>query len=110
MNLGILLAQRGDNDGARAAYQRAIDSGDGEMAPRAALALGTMAAQDGDAAAARAALQKAIDSGHPEAMPWAAYNLGVLLAGQDDFELPRRHSSSLPRAATQRQPARRPRS
>ena len=64
--------------GARAAYQRAVDSGHPDQAPRAAGALGDLLWQQGDVAGARAAYQKAIASGHPEAAAMAAHSLRSL--------------------------------
>ena len=79
-NLGLQLAEQGDVAGARAAYQRAIDSGHVEWGPLAALNLGLLLDVQGDVAGARAAYQRAIDSGHAEWATMAAVNLGVLLA------------------------------
>jgi len=59
-------------EGARAAYQQAIDSGDPDAAPGAALSLGNLLADQGDVEGARAAYQQAIDSGDPEASALAA--------------------------------------
>jgi len=50
-----LLAGQGDADGAKAAYQRAIDSGHADAAPMAARNLGVLPEGQGDADAARAA-------------------------------------------------------
>src|SRR5919197_661610 len=47
-NLGVLLAGQGDAEGARAAYQRAIDSGHVDTAPMAAVHLGVLLAAQGD--------------------------------------------------------------
>ena len=82
--LGLRLAKQGDFSGARAAFQRAIDSGDAEAAPTAANNLGWLFAMRQDVAGARAAYQRAIDSGHAEAAPTAAVNLGWLLDEQGD--------------------------
>ena len=67
VNLGVLLAEQGDVEGARAAYQRAIDSGHPEQAPAAMVSLGVLLNEQGDVEGARAAFQRAIDSGHPDA-------------------------------------------
>jgi hypothetical protein len=48
--LGVLLAEQGDVAGARAAYQRAIDSGHAEWALRAAVDLGVLVAKQRDVA------------------------------------------------------------
>ena len=82
--LGELLAEQGDVEGARAAYQQAIDSGDPDAGPSAASRLGWLLEQQGDVAGARAAYQQAIDSGHPREAPYAAVNLGPLLAKEGD--------------------------
>ena len=73
-------------DGARAAYQQAIDSGHADAAPMAAVNLGELLAEQGDADGAKAAYQQAIDSGHADAAPTAAVNLGELLAEQGDAD------------------------
>jgi tetratricopeptide (TPR) repeat protein len=83
-NLGVLLGLMGDADGAREAYQRAIESNDEAIRVVASFNLGGLLDEQGDVAGAGAAYQAAIDSGHPEWAPKAAFNLGVLLAGQGD--------------------------
>jgi Tfp pilus assembly protein PilF len=85
-NLGVLLAEQGDVEGARAAFQQAIASGHPDEAPRAARNLGLLLAEQGDLEGARAALQQAIASGHPDEGPRAARNLGLLRAEQGDLE------------------------
>jgi Tfp pilus assembly protein PilF len=85
-NLGLLLAEQGDVDGARAAFQQAIASGHPDEAPRAARNLGITLAEQGDVEGARAAFQQAVASGHPGEAPRAARNLGLLLAEQGDVE------------------------
>ncbi len=47
VNLGILLEEEGDKDGARVAYQLAIDSGYHEYAPMAAFKLGLLLEEEG---------------------------------------------------------------
>jgi Flp pilus assembly protein TadD len=42
VNLGLLLEDRGDTEGARTAYRRAIDSGHPDAAPMAARNLGVL--------------------------------------------------------------------
>jgi hypothetical protein len=80
-----LLAGRGDIGRAAAAHQLAIDSGNREEAPNAALFLGLLRAGQGDPVEAAAAYQLAIDSGHADAAPMAARKLGVLgTAGRPD--------------------------
>ena len=85
-DLGFLLKQQGDVEGARRAFQQAIDSGHTHQAPRAAAQLGVLLAEQGDVEGARRAFQQAIDSGHAEAAGVAAANLGGLLAEQGDVE------------------------
>jgi len=84
--LGLLLQEQGDADGARAAYQQAIDSGHADYVPRAAFGLGVLLQEQGDAAGARAAYQQAIGSGHSDVAPVAARNLARLLAEQGDTD------------------------
>src|SRR3954454_21235469 len=79
-NLGLLLAEHGDVEGARAAYQRAIDTGHPDQAPAAMNNLGLMLAEHGNVEGARAAFQRAIDTGHPDQAPIAMNNLGVVQA------------------------------
>jgi tetratricopeptide (TPR) repeat protein len=83
-DLGIQLAKKGNIAGARAAFQRAIDSGDPESAPMAAVHLGSLLAEQNDVVGAWSAYQVAIDSGHRESTAKAGVNLGVLLAEQND--------------------------
>jgi Flp pilus assembly protein TadD len=82
--LGQRLQEHGNWEGARAAYQKAIDSGHPDYASGAANNLGVLLARWGDEAGARAAFQKAIDSDHPRYASEAANNLGVLLNKSGD--------------------------
>ena len=59
--VGRLLARRGDIGRAAAAYQLAIDSGNREEAPKAALFLGGLRAGQGDPVGAAAAYQLAAE-------------------------------------------------
>lgn len=86
VDVGVILASRGDAAGARAAYQHAIDSGHPEASPKAANNLGALLDQNGDVEGARVAYQRAIDAGHPEVSPTAAYSLGGLLEEAGDVE------------------------
>src|SRR5215203_3235668 len=90
VGLGILLAEAGDLDGARAAYRQAIDSGPPTVAPMAAVVLGDLLIEAGDHEGAIAAYKRAIDSGHPEQAPKAAVNLGIQLAKRGDRDGARR--------------------
>jgi len=84
--LGVLLGEQGDVEGAKAAYQRAIDSGHTAQTPLAALGLGGLLKEQGDVEGAKVAYQRAIDSGHADAAPMAALVLGLLLGEQGDVE------------------------
>jgi hypothetical protein len=80
--------------GAKAAYQRAIESGHADAAPVAAFNLGLLLEQQGDGAGAKAAYQQTIDSGHAELAPRAAVSLGVLLEQhRGTWRVPRRPTS-----------------
>ena len=48
VNLGQTLSEQGDVEGARSAYQQAIDSGDPEHAPAAAFQLGILLGRNDD--------------------------------------------------------------
>jgi tetratricopeptide (TPR) repeat protein len=76
----------GQPEVAREAWSKAIDSGDADMAPAAAVGLGRLLAEQGDGDGAKAAYQQAIDSGHADAVPIAAVSLGNLLAKQGDAD------------------------
>jgi predicted negative regulator of RcsB-dependent stress response len=80
------LQSKGQVEAARAAYERAMESGMPEQAARAASSLGTLLAEQGDVVGARAAFEQAIDSGQREWAPHAAVELGRLLVGQGDVE------------------------
>jgi TolA-binding protein len=84
-NLGLLLQEQSDLEGAKAAYQQAIASGDTEIAPRAVAFMGTLLREQGDVEGAKAAYQEAIASGQAYYAPVAAFNLGVLLKEQGDL-------------------------
>jgi Tfp pilus assembly protein PilF len=85
-NLGVLLAEQGDVEGASTAFQQAIASGHPDEAPRAARNLGLLLAAQGDVDGARAALGQAIASGHHDHAPMAARSLGDLLLRHDDVQ------------------------
>ena len=86
LNVGLMLANRQDMEGARSAFQLAIFSGHADHAPHAAFNLGILLAEQGDMEGARAAYQRVIDSGHVDHAPHAAFNLGILLAERGDVE------------------------
>src|SRR5271170_1537780 len=79
VNLGVQLRRWGETGAAKAAYQRAIDSGDQDVVPVAAFNLGVLLRDLGDTEGAKAAYHRAIGSGHAEAAPLAALNLAFLL-------------------------------
>lgn len=76
-NLGVVLKDQGDLEGARAAYQQAIDTGDPKAAPAAMVNLGALLVKRGDLDGARAAFEQAIDTGHRDQAPKAMVGAGV---------------------------------
>jgi tetratricopeptide (TPR) repeat protein len=84
--LGVSLEEQGDVEGAKDAYKQAIDSGDEDAAPKAAVNLGNLLFDQRDMQGARAAYERAIDSGHADAAPQAAFILAILLQEQGDIE------------------------
>ncbi|MED7928063.1 tetratricopeptide repeat protein [Nonomuraea sp. LP-02] len=86
VNLGAMLLQQGDIDGAQEAYQVAIDSDHPDAMPAAAVNLGNLLKQEGGPGDAQAAYRFAMVSGHPDAVPQAAVNLGNLLKQEGDVE------------------------
>ncbi|MEU4540282.1 tetratricopeptide repeat protein, partial [Streptosporangium sp. NPDC023825] len=83
-NLGVLLDEQGDPQGAQEAYQLAINSDHPDHAPQAAFNLGFLLDEQGDPQGAQEAYQLAINSSHPDQAPKAAINLGNLLYEQGD--------------------------
>jgi tetratricopeptide (TPR) repeat protein len=77
VNLGVLLA-RHDDPGQVAWFALAVDTGDSEIAPLAALYLASWYQEQGDLERTRDAYQQAIAHEHPDASPRAAYLLGRL--------------------------------
>jgi Flp pilus assembly protein TadD len=86
--------------GARAAYQRAIDSGHPDVAPRAARNLGLLLQAQGDVQGAREAYQRAIDSGHADEAPRAARSLRTLSANERTRTARKRQRESLDLSST----------
>jgi tetratricopeptide (TPR) repeat protein len=86
LELGILLAQDGDADGARAAYHQAVEFGHTSTAPSPMVRLALAMTRHADMETAQAAFQSALDSGHPPAVAVASFGLGNMLAEQGDSQ------------------------
>jgi Flp pilus assembly protein TadD len=86
----LLLKEQADVDGARAAFQVAVDSGHPDAAPKAAVGLGLLLAKQGDVDGARAAYQLAVDSGHSDMAPMAMHRLRLLNASSAAWRRPGR--------------------
>jgi tetratricopeptide (TPR) repeat protein len=86
IRLGVAMKIQKDAAQARAAWQSAIDSGNPDHAPEAALLLAQMLAGEGDLLAARTAYQQVIDSGHPDYADEAAEDLAELLDGGEEVQ------------------------
>jgi tetratricopeptide (TPR) repeat protein len=84
IELGNSLRAAGDVEGARQAYQRAIDSGDLHAVPAGEWATGALLLDTGDVAGACAAFRRAISSGHPAWSVRAALNLAEALEDSGD--------------------------
>jgi tetratricopeptide (TPR) repeat protein len=84
IELGNSLRAEGDLEGARQAYQRAIDSGDLHAVPAGEWSTGVLLLDVGDVAGACAAFRRAISSGHPAWSVRAALNLAEALADSGD--------------------------
>lgn len=65
--------------------RRAVDDGDPELAPLAAVSLGQLHAEQGDYDAAVAAWRVAVASGHPEHAPHGMYEIGVSCRRAEDL-------------------------
>ena len=76
---GLDLVDQGDPEGAKAAFQDAIDSSLPEARGKASYALGVLLVGEGDFEAGREAWQQAVASGDPEAVPMAECDLAFLL-------------------------------
>jgi tetratricopeptide (TPR) repeat protein len=72
----LLLEKQGNPAEANEAYRAAVDSGNPEYAPLAAVGLGLLLQRQGDATSAQAAYQIAIDSRHPDHAPFAMLLIG----------------------------------
>jgi tetratricopeptide (TPR) repeat protein len=83
---GDELAERGDHDGAIAAYRRAAGSGHPAVAAAAGVRLGTALRRAGEPAKAAAAYRAAMATGDPDQTPRAAYLLGGVLTDTSRFD------------------------
>lgn len=89
LELGILLAQEGDLDGAREAYHHAVEFGHAGTAPWPMVKLALALIEHQDMETAQAVLHSAVDTGHPPIVAVASLGLGNLLAHQGDTEAAR---------------------
>jgi tetratricopeptide (TPR) repeat protein len=89
LELGILLAHKGDLDGARDAYHQAVDFGHTATAPWPMVRLALALLEHADTETAQAALRSAADTGYPPVVALASLGLGNLLAHQDYAEAAR---------------------
>lgn len=76
--LGRILRRLGRPDRARIYYQRAIDAGDREFAPKAALALGRLCEERGEDDEALAAYEQVLVGSEPELLAKAIWSSGRL--------------------------------
>jgi tetratricopeptide (TPR) repeat protein len=83
---GDELAERGDHDGAIAAYRRAVGSGHPKVAAEAGVRLGTALRRSGEPAKAAAAYRAVMSTGDPDQTPRAAYLLGEVLTDTSRFD------------------------
>ena len=80
INVGVLLEQvKGDRDGARAAYEQAVDSADLDASLWGTWYLGHMLQDEGDLDGACRKYEVVVRSSHPELAPKVAIELGELL-------------------------------
>jgi tetratricopeptide (TPR) repeat protein len=86
VNLGVLLAEQGDIEGAKTAFQRAFDFRDPDTMQSSTGSLGALLKKHGDIEGTKAVYQRAIDSGNADLAPRAAISLGNLLEELQDFD------------------------
>jgi tetratricopeptide (TPR) repeat protein len=79
-----LLDTQGNSDGARAAYEQAIDVGDDNSAAHARVLLARLLSKKGDVSAARRAYLRVIESGNADWARVALVDLLNLLQEQGD--------------------------
>jgi tetratricopeptide (TPR) repeat protein len=89
---GAALAEQGDRAGAEAAYRRAVESGDPEAAPAAAVNLGALHEEAGDLDAALASYRVAAGSGHPRLTPIGHLRIGTVLARRKELPAAEEHA------------------
>jgi tetratricopeptide (TPR) repeat protein len=86
-NLAVVLEAEGDVEGARQAYQRAVDANDEDVSAYAAYHLGPLLEDQGDLPGARAAYRVAVETGHPHVGPRAARHLARLGQGHAGLDV-----------------------
>jgi tetratricopeptide (TPR) repeat protein len=84
-NLGFLLEQEGDLEGAKEAYRGGAESTDPVIGPQAARYLGDLQAQQGDLAGARESYRRAMESDGEDGVG-AASSFANLLAASGDIK------------------------
>ncbi len=108
LRVGLTASTRGNRRMAVRAWSQVLESGQTEVAARAALYLANLLATEGDLKGAKAAYERAIASRHPDAAPLASYELGALLMTQGSVAEARSayewaaasgHADAAPRAA-----------
>ena len=85
-NVGFVLKERKDWEGAEQAWRDTIATGHPQHTPTAMVALGNLLHKRGEVAGAEQAYRDAIATGHPEMAPGAMVFLGGLLEGRMDWE------------------------
>jgi tetratricopeptide (TPR) repeat protein len=83
IRLGDLLQSLNDPGGARAAYERGLASGEGEIAAAAALRLSELLVGEGDVDEAERALRSGLALADPPNAPSLHLKIGQLVAGSD---------------------------
>jgi tetratricopeptide (TPR) repeat protein len=95
--LGNILRRLGKPDRARTYYQQAIDTGDLEFIPKAALALARLCQDEGDNAAALVAYEQVLVGSDPEMLAKAIWNYGRLAARANKVDVRTIHQRLLER-------------
>src|SRR5579884_716639 len=89
-DLGWVLEQLEDRDGAMEAYRTGMSGDDAEAAASSANALAQLLEREGDLEAAERLYRELVDSGPDEQAGWAAYRLGELLLQRGEVDGARR--------------------